>query len=140
MTITDFIQELIKERPDDLMKGTSTTAATSHMLAVDANCEKLDTETATLYHHLTAKILYFLAKPTRPDLLPAVSFISTRVLAPDRDDWKKLGRCLRYLRDNADLLHPLEADETGVVRWWVDVSYGVHHDLRSHTDATMSMG
>jgi len=28
----------------------------------------------------------------------------------------------------------------GVIRWWVDASFAVHHDYRSHTGATMSMG
>ena len=26
------------------------------------------------------------------------------------------------------------------VRWWVDASFGVHPNMRSHTGATMSMG
>ena len=139
MTMHDYVDELLKESPDDLMTKNSATPAASHLFTVDPNCEKLDTESATLYHHLTAKLLY-LAKRTRPDLLTAVSFLSTRVLSPDQDDWKKLGRCLQYLRDNPHLPLTLEADGTGVVRWWVDASYGVHHDMRSHTGATMSMG
>ena len=139
MTMHDYIDELIKECPDDLMKKDAATPAASHLFSVDPSCEKLDAESATLYHHLTAKLLY-LAKRTRPDLLTAVSFLSTRVLAPDQDDWKKLGRCLRYLKNNPYLPLTLEADGTGMVRWWVDAAYGVHHDMRSHTGATMSMG
>jgi hypothetical protein len=139
MTMNDFIQELIKECPDNLMKGTSTTPAPAHLFAVDRDCEKPKDDERVIFHHLTAKILY-LAKKTRPDLLTAVSFLSTRMLAPDKDDWKKLGRCLRYLRDNVTLAHTLEADGTGVVRWWVDASYGVHLDLHSHTGATLSLG
>jgi hypothetical protein len=139
MTTNDFIQELLKECPDDLMKGTSTTPAASHLFAVNPDCEKLDSDTSTMYHLLTAKLLY-LSKRTRPDLQLAVSFLSTRVLAPDADDWKKLGRCIRYLRDNPELPHTLEADGTGLIRWWVDATYGVHHDMCSHTGATMSMG
>jgi hypothetical protein len=139
MTMNDFIEELLKECPDDLMKGTSTTPAAAHLFAINPDCEKLDSATATMYHHLTAKLLY-LSKRTRPDLQLAVSFLSTCVLNPDTDDWKKLGRCLRYLHANPDLPHTLEADGTGMIRWWVDAAYGVHHDMRSHTGATMSMG
>jgi hypothetical protein len=139
MTMHDYITELIKECPDDLMKGPSTTPAAAHLFSINPACAKLDDESAILYHHLTAKLLY-LSKRARPDLQLAVSFLSTRVLAPDLDDWKKLGRCVRYLRDSAQLAHTLEADGTGIVRWWVDASYGVHHDMRSHTGAAMSMG
>jgi len=73
-------------------------------------------------------------------LLTAVSFLCTRVQSPDFDDWKKLGRCLRYLRDSAHLKYTLSADGTWVIRWWIDASYGVHPDMKSHTGATMSMG
>lgn len=72
MTMNDFIQELIKECPDNLMKGTSTTPAPAHLFAVDRDCEKPKDDERVIFHHLTAKILY-LAKKTRPDLLTAVS-------------------------------------------------------------------
>ena len=139
MTMDDYIQELIKEVPDDLFKGTAASPAGNHLFNVNPNCEKLDNETAVIYHHLTAKLLY-LAKRIRPDLLTAVSFLCTRVQCPDFDDWKKLGRCLIYLRNTADLKYTLAADGTWVIRWWVDASYGVHPDMKSHTGATMSMG
>jgi hypothetical protein len=58
MTMNDFIQELLKECPDDLMKGTSTTPAASHLFVVNPSCKKLDNDTTTMYHHLTAKMLY----------------------------------------------------------------------------------
>jgi Reverse transcriptase (RNA-dependent DNA polymerase) len=58
MTMNDFIQELLKECPDDLMKGASTTPAASHLFTVNPDCEKLDGDTSTMYHHLTAKLLY----------------------------------------------------------------------------------
>jgi hypothetical protein len=139
MTMFDFIDELLKECPDDLMKGTSVSPAAGHLFDVNPDCDKLDEQTATLYHHLTAKLLY-LSKRTRPDLQPTVAFLSTRVLSPDIDDWKKLGRCLRYLRDTRDMVHTIRADGTGVICWWIDASFGVHPDMRSHTGATMSMG
>ena len=59
---------------------------------------------------------------------------------PNHDDWKKLGRCLRFLRDTIDDVLTLEADRTNVVKWWVDASFAVHPNMRSHTSATMSMG
>ena len=94
MSMDDYIKELLKECPDDLMKGMSASPAGNHLFNVNPDCEKLDSATAVMFHHLTAKILY-LAKRIRPDLLTAVSFLCTRVQNPDLDDWKKLGRCLR---------------------------------------------
>ena len=139
MTMFDYISELLKETPDDLFKGPARSAASNYLFHVNPRAKKLDNDAAVLYHHLTAKLLY-LSKRTLPDLLPTVSFLCTRVQSPDVDDWKKLGRCLTYLRDNADLLYTQAMDGPCFIRWWVDASYGVHPDMKSHTGATMSMG
>ena len=42
---------------------------------------------------------------------------------PDEDDYKKLGWCIRYLRDNADILLTLEINDSGIICWWVDASF-----------------
>ena len=34
----------------------------------------------------------------------------------------------------------LTATDPHVIRWWVDASFAVHPDMKSHTGATMSMG
>lgn len=139
MSMCDYIDELLKEVPEDLIKGVSSTGTAGYLYMVNENAEKLDDETAAIFHHLTAKLLY-LSKRTRPDLQTPVSFLTTRVKSPDVDDWKKLGRCLRFLKATKHDPHTLEADGTGVIRWWVDASFAVHPDMRSHTGAVMSMG
>ena len=135
----DYVQNMIDESPEEIMKGAMSSPAANHLFEVNPEAEKLGTVNAETYHHLVAKLLY-LAKRSRPDVLLAVSFLCTRVQAPDVDDWKKLGRCLRYLDDTKDLFLTLEADSMSKVRWWVDASFGVHPNMRSHTGATMSMG
>jgi hypothetical protein len=51
-----------------------------------------------------------------------------------------VGRCLRYLLGSKELYLTLEADGTGIVKWWIDVSFAVHPDMKSHTGVTMSLG
>ena len=109
MAMKDYITKLFKEVPDNLLKGQSSTPASNYLFHVNAKCKKLDSEAAVMYHHLTAKLLY-LAKCVRRDLLTAVSFLCTRVQNPDLDDWKKLGRCLSYLRNSANREYTLAAD------------------------------
>ena len=92
-----------------------------------------------MLHHLTGKLLH-LSKRAQPDLQLTVSFLATRVQLPDIDNWKKLGQCLRYLCNTANLTLTLKADSLSKIQWWADVSYGVHPDCHSHTGATMSMG
>jgi hypothetical protein len=133
------LDELLKELPDDLMKGSLLSGAAAHVYNVNDDVEKLDAETAILCHHLTAKLLY-LSKRTQPDIQTPVSFLATHVKCLDVNDWKKLGQCLHFLHDTRHDPHILKADGTGVICWWVDASFAVHPDLKSHTGATMSLG
>jgi hypothetical protein len=59
------------------------------------------------------------------------------VQAPDKDDYKKLRRTMQYLRGTIDLVLTLEADDLHLLKWWVDASYAVHPDMKSHTGATL---
>ena len=93
---------------------------------------------ADRYHHLIAKLLY-LCKRSRPDIQTAVAFLCTRVKQPDSDDWKKLSRCIKYLRETKDLYLTLEASPGVKLHWWVDASDAVHKDMQSHTGGTLSL-
>jgi hypothetical protein len=57
MLMFNYIDELLKECPDDLMKGVSSSGAAAHLYNMNNDAEKLDAETAILYHHLTAKFV-----------------------------------------------------------------------------------
>jgi hypothetical protein len=69
-----------------------------------------------------------------------VSFLNGRVQKPDEDDYKKLCRVIKYLQGTPDLPLVLAADDSGLIRWWVDASFAVHPDMKGHTGATMSLG
>jgi len=34
----------------------------------------------------------------------------------------------------------LEADTVGQAWWWFDASFGIHHDIKSHTGRILSLG
>ena len=138
-SMLEYIERLIADTPADLMKGPNTSPAANHLFKTNENATKLDTSTAVIYHHLTAQLLY-LGKRTRTDILLAVSFLCTMVQSLDEDDWKKLGRCIRFLRDTKTDKITLQADGTNVISWWIDASFTVHPNMRSNTGAVMSMG
>mmetsp|Transcript_16222 Transcript_16222/g.24506 ORF Transcript_16222/g.24506 Transcript_16222/m.24506 type:complete len:201 (+) Transcript_16222:1821-2423(+) len=135
-SMIDCIERLIADTPEELLKGTATSPAANHLFQVNEMSKKLETSSAVIYHHLTAHLLY-LGKWTRPNLLLAVSFLCTRVQLPDEDDWKKLGR---FLRDTKNDKLTLQADNNKPVQWWIDASFAVHPNMRSHNGATMSLG
>jgi hypothetical protein len=108
-TMIDYIKGMLDELPGD-MEGTVTTPASSHLFDVNDDAEKLPDAMSEMFHHNTAKLL-FLCKRARPDVQPAVAFLCTRVTAPDVDDYKKLGRAMKYLRGSLYMPLVLEADE-----------------------------
>ena len=81
-----------------------------------------------------------MAKRSRPDIQTAIAFLCTRVKSPDEHDWKKLGRVMKYLQLTPFLPLCRGWDRTGVVQWYVDASFAVHKDMRSHTGGLMTMG
>ena len=93
--VDDLLRDYRKAAPEE--HGIKTSAAPRNLFVVDDDCEKLDKKKAEQFHHLVAKTL-FATKRARPDTGTAVSFLSTRVRAPDKQDWTKLVHMMKYLR------------------------------------------
>jgi len=92
-------------------------------------------KTAQIFHHIVAKLLYLCR---RQDIQTAVASLCTRVKSPDNDYYKKLARVIQYLRGTQDLTLTIELDDHP--NWWVDSSYAVHPDMRSHSGIIMTLG
>jgi hypothetical protein len=138
--MTDYIKKMLAELPSGEMEGEAATPAASHLFEVNSkDPQLLSPDKAELFHHNVARLL-FLCKRARPDIQTGVSFLCTRVKSPDIDDWKKLGRVMRYLRSTVDMPLTLEADNLQVIKWWVDASFAVHADMKSHTGGAMTLG
>ena len=138
-TMTDYIFEMLEEMPDSLGRGEAATPAAEHLFEVSDRSAKLNANDAKVFHQLTAKLL-FLSKRARPDIQLPVAFLCTRVKEPDADDWKKLGRVMKYLRGSPGLPLVLSMDGTKTMRWYVDAAFAVHKNMRSHTGTVMTMG
>ena len=68
-----------------------------------------------------------------------MAFLTTQVREPDEDEDKKLLRILKYLRGTRDIVLTLESDGNRAVKWWVDTSFEVHHNMKIHTGGMMLM-
>jgi hypothetical protein len=139
-TMYDYLEDIIANLPENLQTNRSfVSPAADHLFTVDDSADKINETDAGVFHHHVAKLL-FASKRARPDLQTGVAFLCTRVKGPDVDDWKKLIRLLGYLKDTLFLPLILGCDGTGTMYWYVDASFAVHHNMRSHTGGMMTFG
>jgi hypothetical protein len=134
-----YIDEIFKNLPEDMQKGTAATPAAEHLFKTRSDAGYLDKPTAELFHRITAQLL-FLCKRGRPDIQTAVAFLCTRVSRPDQDDYKKLTRVIKYLRKSKLLRLTLKADNLTQNHWFIDGAFAVHDDMRSHSGSYMTFG
>jgi hypothetical protein len=92
-----------------------------------------------IFHSFVMKCM-FLSKRGRPDIQIGVSFLSTRVKRPTECDWNKLSKILKFLNHSKDDVITLSMDDTETIKWYVDASFGVHPDMKSHTGAVCTLG
>ena len=110
-----------------------------HLFKVDEKSPALSEEDKESFHTKTAQGL-FLCKRARPDISPAIAYFTTRVRNPNEDDRRKLSRMMKFLKQTAKDKLTLRSDGSRNLHWHVDASFAVHHDFRSHTGSTLTMG
>jgi Reverse transcriptase (RNA-dependent DNA polymerase) len=138
ISMKTYLQEAITESGIDITRQ-ATSPAGKGLFELDDKSPLLEAERSDKFHSIVAKLLY-VATRSRPDLLLAVSFLCTRVAKSTEQDRKKLQRLLEYISGTLDLTLTLGADILHTIRTWVDASYAVHPDMRSHTGGVMSLG
>jgi histone deacetylase 1/2 len=120
--------------------STAATPAGADLFNNKAEDRQLESEEREKFHSLVMKLQY-LAKRTRPDILLPVVYLSSRVLKSTERDMRKLLRIVKYLRGTKELTLNLTPNEGFLELFaYVDASFAVHHDLRSHTGAVITFG
>jgi hypothetical protein len=134
VTMIPYIQDILviyKEAvPGALRKKNS--AAHVDPFIVDESCVKLDHAKAKTFHNSVAKTL-FATKRARPDTCTAIAYLTTRVLDPDVEDWRKMTHMMEYFHETQDIPLILSAKNMGAVKWLVDGSFAAHPNMRGHT-------
>ena len=74
-----------------MITGKAATPAADHLFSVRGADESkyIPEETAVSFHHTTAQLI-FLSSQARRDIQTFLSFLTTRVKKPDKDDWENL--------------------------------------------------
>jgi hypothetical protein len=105
----------------------------------NVNNDMVDNDDKDMYHSTVARLLY-LAKRIRPDILLTISYLTTKVLAPTRGDIAKLFRLLKYINGTKELALILQPNNSNNIEVYVDASYGIHSDGKSHTGMCIKHG
>ena len=123
-----YLKHVIDEFPE-MIKRQSATPAHDKMFVIreDKDAKKLNEVQALAFHHTVAQLL-FMTTRARRDIQTAVTFLTTRVKSPDKDDWGKLKCMLKYLNGTKYLKLRLTVDNMSVLKWYVDGSHNVHWD------------
>jgi hypothetical protein len=140
VSMAEYLKIVIYEFPY-IITGYATSPATNHLFSVrpETKCKPIIEQQGFTFHHCVEHLL-FASTHSRKDIQPTVAFLITRVLNPDKDDWEKLKRLLRYTRNTMHT--PLITRDKSfiIVKWWVDASFVTHDDFRRHTGAMMPLG
>jgi len=122
--------------------GSVDTPCGNNILVVSENVEKLTDTNKEKLHSVIAKLLY-VSKRTRPEILFGVNFLCTRVQDPTVEDAVKLGRIMKYLKGSEDdelFLKIVRVNGVVTMEAYIDASYGVHQDSKSHSGMVLTMG
>ncbi len=140
VSLIAYLKNVIAEFPE-IISGKSPMRAADHLfqIADEKEVKHLEEERALAFHHTVAQLL-FVSMRARRDIQTAVAFLTTRVKSPDKDDWGKLKRVLKYFNGTKYLKLNLSVDNLGVLKWFVDGSHKVHWDCKGHRGAMFTMG
>jgi len=138
LDMSTYIDRMISEYPAQLT-GVSKCPWTDSLYRVDQSLPLLQENKAEAFHTFVMKGM-FIAKRARQDILPAITFLATRVTEPNEGDWRKLTKVMNFLKATMHHVTTLRMSNDNQILWFVDAAFAVHRDMKSHTGAVMSMG
>jgi hypothetical protein len=136
--MTSYTKKMLEDFPNKF-KGKNKCPWSKNLFKVDEASNKLPQDQVKIFHTFMMKGM-FLCRRARQDLLPGIVFLASRVKDPNKADWKKLQRMLDYLHGTQNDVACLSADDTQTIKWYIDSSFAVHKEMRSHMGAVMTLG
>ena len=133
-----YIDKAIHQSQLDV-RHAAATPATKSLFEIDPNATQLSPPEIEWFRSVVYKLLY-IALCGRPDILLAVVFLACHVSKATLQDQTKLKRLLEYLYGTYNLPLILGADDIHTMYTFVDASYAVHEDMKSHTGGVITFG
>ena len=139
LSMIEYIKKMLDEFSIHFSEKEQTNNPATSNLFEEGKGETLDDFQKKEFHTFAAKNL-FLCGRARPDIKHVVSVLCTRVKNPHTSDYDKLVRLMLFLHSTLNDKLILSADDLHVIKWWIDASFAVHPDFKSHSGAVMSYG
>ena len=140
VNMTEYVDKMVEGFPKDQLRNSKPKAPwTGDLFTVNPESPRLAKQQSELFHTVVAQGL-FLCKRGRPDISPAITFLTTRVKEPTVEDWEKLVKLIQFLKGTSKDVLTLRTDGEKSAKWHIDAAYGVHPDMRSHTGAAFTLG
>ena len=98
----DHIDELVSEWPEKMKSNDQVHTPAANNLFEVGTGNVVDEKHKGIFHRCVAKGL-FISDRSRPDITPTISVLAGRVQKPNRSDWGKCRRLVRYLRCTKNL-------------------------------------
>jgi Reverse transcriptase (RNA-dependent DNA polymerase) len=96
--MVDYVNKMINDFQTKYLIGAKvTTPWNENLFKVNESSPGLTKEMAEQFHKTTAQGL-FLCKRGRPDVSPVIAYLTTRVKFSNQDDWMKLIRMMKFLK------------------------------------------
>ena len=136
--MTEYIKEAITDFGENISRSVAT-PANKDLFEIDKPSGDLTMKNKETFQSVIAKHLY-VSKRARRDIELPIAFLCTRVACSTEQDWLNLKRVLEYLYGTLEKILMLGADKIQKMKTWVDTSYAVHKDMKSHTGGVVSFG
>ena len=134
----EYLKEAIYDFGENVARS-ATTPARRNLFEIDESSARLHGKRAELFHSIVAKLLYVSLRG-RLDIGLPIAYLCTRISCSSEQDWAKLKRVLDYLNGTLDDFRILGVDDITKMKTWVNVSFAVHRDMKSHTGGAVSFG
>jgi hypothetical protein len=136
INMSGYIDDLVRTSG---IEGCAPSPAITTLFEVFEGIPSLSHDRHAWYYSMVFKCLY-LTERIRPDGKVAVAFLTTRARQPNVDDEKKLIRFIRYINATKHACLTLSATNPLNFTAFIDASYGVHPDAKSHSGLVLTLG
>ena len=137
-TMFNYLEDVIMEAADDLKNSRSYYPGNNQLFKVDDDSPRLLQKDADIFHCHVARLLF--ASKRASDIQVCVEFLCTRVKSPTEQDYKKLGRVIRYQHETVHLSLVKDAEDSKILTLNINASFTVHPDCKSHTGSCLMLG